>query len=105
MSEGYILLFHFDPPYKHAKHCFDFTTDIEARLRAHESGASFFPLFSAARAHGSFANLIRKWNGTRAQLFALRKQGNAGKYCPICRAERKRRRKSDELQRENDSGV
>lgn len=87
---GYILLFHFDPPYHHARHCYDWATDINDRIHRHYQRLTRGPvLLHMALDAGAKLTLVRKWPGTKSQMLSLRKSGNALRHCKLCRQERR----------------
>jgi hypothetical protein len=87
---GYVILFHFTTPYKHARHCFDWAEDIGERIRAHYARETRGPaLIRAALDGGSALKVARIWPGTKDQLLVARSGGNASRYCPECRVTRR----------------
>ncbi len=85
-SPGVVYLLHFSEPYKHAAHYLGWTPgELEERLRLHQSGSGARLLEVVTNAGITF-ELARTWNGTRQDERAKKRQGGAGRACPICRA-------------------
>lgn len=92
--DGYIILFHFNPPYKHARHCYDWVplsnNPIKDRMVAHYMGKTRGPsLIRAAITSGSKLEVGKIMNGTFTDMSKLRTHGNAVRECRICRKQRK----------------
>jgi predicted GIY-YIG superfamily endonuclease len=82
--KGIIYLLHFSGAYKHARHYIGFTTDLQARLDAHNKGAGA-RLLEVITGAGIGFELARTWQGTRKTERALKNQKNAPRFCPVCR--------------------
>jgi hypothetical protein len=95
---GYIVIFHFDPPFKHAKHCLDWTRDVNARIRDHYKRTTRGPrVLHAALEGGSKLKVGKVRAGTKSQMLALRKSGNSTKLCKLCKQERVMKFQEDHL--------
>jgi predicted GIY-YIG superfamily endonuclease len=86
---GTIYLLHFDRPYLHARHYTGYTTDLPARLAAHQNGTGAH-LLAVVHAKGIGWTLARTWAGTRGRERALKRQGGASRRCPLCRSNSRR---------------
>lgn len=101
---GYVMLFHFDKPYHHSRHCYDWATDIGDRIRGHyerrTSGPNRLSLVlsneKTRRAVG--VRLVSYWPGTKSDMLKFRKAGNAVRYCDMCKQERKMKWQEDHLE-------
>ena len=82
---GVVYLLHFSRPFGHARHYTGWTTDLPARLAAHEAGRGG-KLVAIARAAGITFTLARTRPGTRADERAIKRAGGARRYCPVCTA-------------------
>jgi predicted GIY-YIG superfamily endonuclease len=92
VSAGTVYLLHFERPYKHAAHYIGWTAgELEERLRAHQSGTGARLLEVVTNAGITF-ELARTWEGSRRVERVKKRQGGAGRCCPICRAAGERRR-------------
>ena len=80
---GVIYLLHFSTPYHHAKHYVGFTTDLPARLDAHQRGAGA-RLLDVITAAGIGFELARTWSGTRRDERAIKSRKAAPRLCPTC---------------------
>lgn len=89
---GYVILYHFDPPYKHARHCYDWAEDVDKRIKAQYAGITRGPvLVQEALANGSILKVGRIWHGPKSKMLNLRDGGNATKLCRLCKQEKKLR--------------
>jgi predicted GIY-YIG superfamily endonuclease len=88
---GVVYLVHFAKPYGHARHYTGCTADLDSRLSEHQVGRGARLLHVIIQARIGWT-LARTWEGTRERERQLKRQGGASRRCPICRAERKRRR-------------
>ena len=83
---GWVYLLHIDPPYRHARHYWGYTSrdDVESRVEEHRTrrGAR---LCEVAVSHGCQLHLALVLPGTRADERRLKKASRATLYCPICR--------------------
>lgn len=100
--DGYIILFHLTPPYKHARHCYDWaqpsTNPIKDRIVAHYTKQTRGPaLIHAAINAGGKLEVGKIIHGTFADMTKLRSSGNAVRECRICKRERKLRRQAEML--------
>lgn len=87
---GTVYLLHFtdiegrDAAFRHAKHYLGFSTNLPARLLAHESGAGA-RLTEVAYSAGIRWVLARTWPGvTREYERALKQRHGGGRMCPAC---------------------
>jgi predicted GIY-YIG superfamily endonuclease len=80
---GTVYLIHLDIPYKHARHYLGWTTDLDARLRAHRDGhgARLMQVITAA---GITWRLARTWPGGRDRERAIKDRHEAPRLCPAC---------------------
>lgn len=85
---GTIYLFHFERPYKHARHYLGWTTQLEVRAQAHSNGQGS-RLMAAVASAGISVVLARTWKGTRSDERKLHRQNNNPRLCPICCREEK----------------
>jgi hypothetical protein len=102
---GYLVLFHLQPPFKHAKHAYDWVEyrhghnvirdRIAALYEGNAPGAT--SLLRHAIMNGSKLVLARKWHGTRSQLKDVRAGGNAIKHCEECRTRTRMKRQDGRL--------
>lgn len=84
---GTIYLLHFAEPYRHAQHYIGWTLDLEHRLHEHRTGARHAGrLPQVFHEHGIGFTLARTWIGDRNRERAIKRQGGAGRACPLCRA-------------------
>jgi predicted GIY-YIG superfamily endonuclease len=83
--QGTVYLLHFNKPYHHAKHYTGFTTSLDARLEAHSKGTGARLMEVTANAGITF-ELARTWQGTRKDERRIKKQHNAPRLCPMCKA-------------------
>ena len=81
--KGVIYLLHFSRPFKHARHYVGFTSDLTARLSAHNKGQGARLLQVAIEAGITF-QLARTWKGTRRDERRIKNSKNAPRLCPIC---------------------
>lgn len=91
-QEGWIYTLHLLPAYgderQLAKHYTGFTTDLPARLEAHEKGGQDAArLLQAQKAAGGTWRLADLEWGTRDREAQLKERG-AARRCPVCKAER-----------------
>jgi hypothetical protein len=75
-----VCLICFQQPYRHAKHYMGWTTDLDARLRAHAvgRGARLMEVITAA---GIGFTLARTWPGTRNLERRLKNRGGHARLC------------------------
>lgn len=104
---GTIYLYHFDRPYKHAKHYLGWTEDLAARHAEHQAGNGA-RLLAVVRAAGIEYQLVRTWEEvTRAEERRLKNFKGATRLCPhpTCREIRRQRTKKwPKKRRSNDGG-
>lgn len=87
---GYVILFHLDPPFKHARHCFDWAEKVDQRIKEHYAGKTRGPvLIHEALNNGSILKVGRLWPGTKTKMLDLRSDGNATRLCKLCKQEKK----------------
>jgi hypothetical protein len=98
--QGVIYLLHFvnangrHVRYRHAGHYTGWVHSsrfLAPRLGAHTDGTGARLMAVIAEAGIGF-QLARTWNGDRYRERALKRQGGASRRCPICQADRRRRR-------------
>lgn len=90
-TTGVVYLLHFTTPYAHARHYTGWTTDLPARLTAHQAGTGA-RLLAVIAAHGIGFTLARTWpDTTRTRERALKRQGGASRRCPLCGVTPRRR--------------
>lgn len=82
-TTGTIYLIHFDRPYKHARHYLGWASDLEHRLRQHQSGHGA-RLLDVIQQAGIAWCLARTWSGTRTRERQIKRQGGASRCCPLC---------------------
>ena len=87
--QGIVYLLHFTQPYKHARHYMGWTSDLPARLATHTQGRGA-RLVEVIIDAGIGFTLARTWEGDRSLERALKRRRMAPRYCPICRAQRRR---------------
>jgi len=80
---GIIYLLHFTRAYKHARHYTGWTPDLGERLRKHRQGQGA-RLIAVITAAGIDFQLARTCLGTRADERAIKHDGGATRYCPLC---------------------
>lgn len=80
---GIIYLLHFSRRYGHAGHYTGWTTNLDARLADHRTGRGA-RLITVITAAGITFTLARTRPGTRADERAIKRNGGAARYCPIC---------------------
>ncbi len=96
-----VYLLHFNQPYRHARHYIGFTEEenLEERLAWHKKGNGARLLHVIKEAGISF-QLARTWDGERDLEHRLKKRKNSKSLCPICRAEREKKRQDKKLKKE-----
>lgn len=80
---GTIYLIHLDEPYRHARHYLGWTTDLDARLEAHQAGRGA-RLMEVVKAAGITWHLARTWPGSRDRERAIKNRHEAPRLCPEC---------------------
>jgi predicted GIY-YIG superfamily endonuclease len=80
---GTVYLIHLDEPYKHARHYLGWTTDLDARLQAHQQGRGA-RLMEVVKAAGITWRLARTWPGSRDRERAIKNRHEAPRLCPEC---------------------
>ena len=80
---GVVYLLHFTEPYRHARHYTGWTEDLLDRLDHHARGYGA-RLMNVITAAGIGFILARTCEGTRAVERAVKNQGGAVRYCPLC---------------------
>lgn len=83
-----IYLIHFHTPFKHAKHYTGSTADLDARLKAHQSGNGS-RLMAVISEAGINWTVARAWTGTRKDERRLKNRHDAPRLCPICRRQKR----------------
>jgi predicted GIY-YIG superfamily endonuclease len=80
---GVVYLLHFDHPYQHARHYTGWADDLLDRLDKHARGhgARLMNVISQA---GIGFTLARTCEGTRDTERAVKNEGGAVRYCPLC---------------------
>jgi predicted GIY-YIG superfamily endonuclease len=82
-AEGTVYLLHFDRPLHHAQHYMGWTTNLEQRLHAHETGNGS-RLMEVVSNAGITWRLAKTWEGPRALERKLKRQHHGPRLCPIC---------------------
>jgi predicted GIY-YIG superfamily endonuclease len=80
---GIVYLLHFAQPYRHARHYTGWTEDLLERLDKHARGHGA-RLMNVVYQAGIGFTLARICEGTRATERAVKNQGGAVRYCPLC---------------------
>ena len=80
---GVVYLLHFARPYQHARHYTGWTEDLLDRLDRHARGHGA-RLMNVIFTAGIGFTLARTCEGTRATERAIKGEGGAVRYCPIC---------------------
>lgn len=80
---GTVYLLHFDRPYQHARHYTGWTEDLLERLDRHARGCGA-RLMNVICSAGIGFVLVRTCEGTRDVERAIKNQGGAVRYCPLC---------------------
>jgi predicted GIY-YIG superfamily endonuclease len=80
---GVVYLLHFSEPYQHARHYTGWTEDLLDRLDRHARGHGA-RLMNVIFTAGIGFTLARTCEGTRATERAIKGEGGAVRYCPIC---------------------
>lgn len=80
---GTIYLLHFARPYRHARHYTGWAEDLQERLRQHACGHGA-RLTAVVLQAGITFSLARIAPGTRHTERAIKNQGGAVRYCPLC---------------------
>lgn len=79
-----VYLIHFDKPLSHARHYLGSTTNMEARMRAHESGEGA-RLLAVLNEKGIGWEVVRTWVGVpRGFERLLKNRKESRKLCPVC---------------------
>ncbi len=80
-----VYILHFDRPLAHARHYTGWSSDLPARLAAHERGAGA-RLVEVIRDLGIGWTLAGVWSGaTRTDERRMKRRGGAARVCPVCR--------------------
>jgi predicted GIY-YIG superfamily endonuclease len=88
-TQGIVYLYHFDTPFRHARHYLGWTVDLEARDRRHRSGKGARLLARLLR-EGIGFRIVRTWPGVdKAFERQLKRRRCTPRLCPVCRANRK----------------
>jgi len=82
-SQGTIYLIHFNQPLAHARHYLGWTTNLQERLYAHETGNGA-RLMEVISERGITWRLVRTWEGGRDLERRLKAQHHNPRLCPIC---------------------
>lgn len=84
-----VYLIHFERPYFHACHYLGFVkSNLDQRIEQHRAGNGARLLQVVTQA-GIDWRVVRTWpQGNRSLERRLKRQKNAWKHCPICRAKR-----------------
>lgn len=80
---GVVYLLHFDQPYRHARHYTGWTEDLLDRLDKHARGNGARLMNVISRVGIGFV-LVRTCEGTRVTERAIKNDGGAVRYCPLC---------------------
>jgi len=87
-NNGVVYLLHFNRPLAHARHYMGWTTNLQERLHAHETGHGS-RLMEVVAEWGITWRLVRVWEGHRDLERSLKAQHNSPRLCPVCREEGK----------------
>ena len=82
-AHGTVYLIHFNRPLAHAHYYMGWTTNLEKRLAAHETGNGS-RLMEVITQAGIPWRLARTWRGSRSLERRLKNQKNGPRLCPIC---------------------
>lgn len=80
---GTVYLLHFDRLYQHARHYTGWADDLLDRLERHARGHGSRLMNVISQAGIGFV-LVRTCEGTRATERAIKNDGGAVRYCPLC---------------------
>lgn len=80
-----VYLVCFARPYHHARHYIGCCGDLAARMQRHARGRGARLMRAVARAGITWA-VTRTWEGDRELEKQLKRQHNAPRLCPVCRA-------------------
>jgi len=87
-----VYLIHFERPYHHAQHYLGLTRiGIERRLERHK-GQNGARLLRAVQQAGIDYSVVRTWEGEAALERQLKSRKCSRVFCPVCTAERKKRK-------------
>jgi hypothetical protein len=81
---GTVYLLHFDRPVRHARHCWGWALNLEARLQHHAAGTGG-RLPAIAVSLGIGWQVARTLPGDKNRERQLHNQGGAARICPICK--------------------
>jgi len=74
-----------DHPQGGAQHYLGMTQNLDQRLETHRAGLGA-RILAAAVERGIGFEVVRTWPGGRERERQLKRQHNAPKFCPVCRA-------------------
>src|SRR5215469_5315542 len=80
---GIVYLLHFSQPYQHARHYTSWTDDLLERLVKHSTGHGA-RLMTVIYQAGIGFTLVRTCQGTRRTERAIKNDGGAVRFCPLC---------------------
>jgi hypothetical protein len=80
---GIVYLLHFSQPYRHARHYQGWTEDLFERLIQHATGRGA-RLMTVIYDAGIGFTLARICEGTRNTERAIKNDGGAVRFCPLC---------------------
>lgn len=83
---GTVYLLHFQTAFKHARHYTGWASNLDARLGHHRRGTGA-RLLQVLAEQGIDWQLARTWKGSRQDERRIKKQHNAPRLCPICKAQ------------------
>lgn len=86
---GTVYLLHFDRAYGRSQHYLGWTSDLDARIEAHRHGQGARLLAVITEAGIGF-ELVATWDGTRNDERRRKRQKHHWRWCPVCRADRRR---------------
>jgi len=78
-----VYLLHFLKPYKHARHCLGFSSNLDKRITDHLAGMEA-RLMEVVTASGIQWKIARTWPGDRELERKLKNRKDAPRLCPIC---------------------
>ena len=80
---GVVYMLHFSRPYRHARHYVGWTEDLLDRLDAHATGRGA-RLVEVITQAGIGFTVVRICEGTRDTERAIKNDGGAVRFCPVC---------------------
>ena len=88
-----VYLIHFQKKYKRVQHYIGYTNNLKRRMHDHELGTLGAKLLVAVRNAGINFEVVRTWpDADRSFERKLKNRKQASCFCPVCRAEKERKR-------------